>query len=277
MSAATGSNELHRELNALKRELEAKRARRAEAQRKRDELRNSELQDSEKNESEIDGVSHLDARTLKVYKLIERKAKAVTSEEVSAIFYRMQIRFRVLRIPLSSIIKHFQDIATNDHVQILRVADMLGRRPFELKKPADIALVSRFLVEDNTKNDKSETDMNLTTPLVHMLSIVRHMLGNYQLIPEDQLDGIRWRLKASFALSLPRVVDCFCHHTLRNNGDGTTNVRRLVEIVRESGVVLEPEDMDYIIMHLYTKTRDLEKLQVFAILDHLELQYQIAK
>lgn len=277
MSAATGSNELYRELNALKRELEAKRARRAEAQRKRDQLRNSELQDSEKNESEIDGVSHLDARTLKVYKLIERKAKAVSSEDVINIFYRMQIRFRVLRIPLCSIIKHFEDISNNDAVQIMRVADMLGRRPFELKKPVDIALVARFLIEDNTKSEKTETDMNLSAPLVHVLSIVRHMLANYQLIPEDQLDGIRARLKASFALSLPRVVDCFSHHTLRNNGDGTTNVRRLAEIIKESSVVLEPEDMDYIIMHLYTKTRDLEKLQVFAILDHLELQYQLAK
>ena len=277
MSAQTGKNELLRELNSLRRELEAKRQRRAEAQRKRDQLRNSELQDSEKNESEFDGVSPVDMRTLKVLKIIERKSKVVSSEDVYNILYKMQIRFRVLRIPLTNVLKHFEDVAVEDRVQLLKVVEMLGRRPFELKKPQEIALVARFLIEDNTKTEKMNIDVSMNAPLLHVLSIVRHILGNYALIPEEHLDVIRGRLKATFAFSLPKVVDCFSHHTLRNNGDGNTNVRRLVEIIKESGVALEPEDMDYIIMHLYTKTRDLERLPVFAILDHLELQYQVAK
>jgi hypothetical protein len=278
VSASTSSNEIFRELNSLKRELEHKRLLRAKAKARIKRVKlSTEMHDSDKVEHEQEVSSPVDSRTLKVHRLVERKAKIVTSEEVYNIFYKMQIRFRVLRIPLANILKYFEDAAVGDAVPLTKVIEMLGRRPFELKKPNEISLAARYLIEDNTKSDKADSDLLMTAPLLHVLSILRHVLGNYKLIPEEHLDTIRTRLRASFSFSLPKVVDCFSQHTLRNNGDGVTNVRRLVEIVKESGAVLEPEDMDYIIMHLYTKTRDLEKLQVFAILDHLELPYQIAK
>ena len=61
------------------------------------------------------------------------------------------------------------------------MVELIGRRPFDLKKASENALLSRYLIEDNNSGESDSNSVGV------ICSVFRHLMGNYTLLSEEDV------------------------------------------------------------------------------------------
>lgn len=76
-----------------------------------------------------------------------------------------------------------------------------------MKKASENALLSRYLIEDNNSGESDTNSVGV------ICSVLRHLMGNYTLLNEDDVQRIKSRLKVVFQVNLPKLVETFTHYS----------------------------------------------------------------
>ena len=72
-----------------------------------------------------------------------------------------------------------------------------------------------------------------------------------------------------------KVIDTFMNQ-LNKTGVEECTSQQLQVMLKSCDVILERNDIDYIVMHLYSRSKDVDKLKYFQLLDHLNVHYVIS-
>lgn len=204
LSEIAKTKELHRELQNLRQELQKKLAEDAARQKEMSIPSGVTDDPSENDNNQV-------KKYQKVVKALTSRNKVVQHDEIKDIAYKLSIRLRVLRLEIPAILKvvlahqYFRDQANIDHLNVLSIIEIIGRRPFDLKRPKEIALLARYLVEDNSEENASFSLNNWNT-LEVVCSIFKHLLGSYETFKEEKNAEIKTRLKTVNASHAERAA-----------------------------------------------------------------------
>lgn len=91
--------------------------------------------------------------------------------------------------------EYLKDYSDKDEINVLNIIEIIGRMPFDLKNPKEIALLARFLIEDNT-DESHAFSLHNSNHVEVVCSILKCALGNYEVFLEEKNKKIRDRLKS---------------------------------------------------------------------------------
>lgn len=189
------TKDLNRDLGYYQRELEKKIAIEAA---KNKELSIHSGHTDEKGDTDTNAKNA--RRHQKAIKLMAKHHKTVSYEDIKDVAYRLSIRFRVLRIELSALFKvslpHqiFQENSYRNEINFITIVEILGRRPFDLKRPEENGMLAKYLVEDN-QEESVEFSVNNYNNVGIVCSILKFLLGPYEVYNETKNIEIKETLK----------------------------------------------------------------------------------
>lgn len=88
------------------------------------------------------------------------------------------------------------EISSGNYISLTRLVELLNRRPFDLKKTRENALVSRYIIEDNARDENPRSfDINTSNETVVVVSIMKNLLNNYRLFTDDEVEDTKEKIR----------------------------------------------------------------------------------
>lgn len=135
----------------------------------------------------------------RIVKSLSSRYKSVDIEEIREIAYKLSIRLRVLRVEMPNILKvgifnqYFKDNSSDGKINVLSIIEIIGRRPFDLKRPKEVALLARYLIEDNSE-ETAPFSLNNWNYADVVCSIFKYLMGSYEVYIEDKSAAIKEKI-----------------------------------------------------------------------------------
>jgi len=236
--------------------IDAKREKDKEIKDLKEKIKNNEKVEDDENEPE-------EAKNMQ---------KILNLKEVAPIALELRLNLILSNIAPEDIRKTlFKNCDDNEKISIHEVARILKRSP-SLLKPENAIKLARYIIEPRIEEEINYDEL-LEEQLSSVLEGIMLILGEYtttpntnpQIIQESLLEKVKEKI-VPLAEKLQETA----------TDDGNVQGIMIEEINNKLNLGLSVDEIDYILISMYKKAKDIYKLQYADLLEHLsELGCQI--
>ena len=140
---------------------------------------------------------------------------------------------------------------------------MLKRDPFDLEYE-DANLIARYCTEDNT-DDKVHYDEMIEVDLTVFKSILRHIIGSYEILSDEVVEQYFKEIKTVIAVKKRNIVETFLK--VMKIKEDKVSFEDLKTNFKTNEIKFDKLQLSIILLKLYKETGDADKLPYKLLFD----------
>ncbi len=159
----------------------------------------------------------------------------------------------------------FKNCEDDEQVSIHEIARVLGRSPGCLKKEEAVKL-ARYIVEPRVEQTIEYNEL-AEEPLASVIEGLSLLVDEYSLVPVTEPEKVQESLVSRLNHKLEPLLAALQEAEV---GPGQVGSRALFDVSAKLELQLGKEEIDYMMLTMYRKSKDVARLPYAALIEHLD-------